>query len=63
MIDVHETELGDKYVKYTVAKVYDEEGNELPTQNEKPECTIHLDWTKKISFSGTLKPASIICSA
>lgn len=45
--------------EYTVAKVYDENGNELPTQNEKPEATIHLDWTKKISFSGTLKPASI----
>ena len=45
--------------EYTYAKVYDENGNELLSQNEKPECTIHLDWTKKVSFVGKIAPSSI----
>jgi len=45
--------------EYTIATVYDENGNPLPTQNEKPDCTFHLDWTKKISFKGTLAPSSV----
>lgn len=43
----------------TCAYVYDEDGNELPTQNEKPSCTFNLDWTDKISFKGKLAPSSI----
>ena len=45
--------------EYTYAKVYDEEGRELPTQNEKPECSINLDWRKKVVFLAELKPCSI----
>ncbi|MBR1970553.1 MAG: alpha-mannosidase [Clostridia bacterium] len=45
--------------EYTYAKVYDENGNELLSQNEKPDCTIHLDWTKKVSFVGKIAPSSI----
>ena len=40
----------------TLAVVYDEEGQELLTQNEKPQCTINLDWAKKVSFVGNRKP-------
>ncbi len=45
--------------EYTFAKVYDENGNELPTQNEKPECTMSLDWRKKVVFTAELKPCSM----
>lgn len=43
----------------TIARVYDDKGNFLPTQNEKPECTFNLDWIQKISFRGKLAPSSI----
>lgn len=43
----------------TLALVYDEEGKELPTQNEKPQCTFHLDWPKKVSFVGKVAPCSV----
>lgn len=43
----------------TLAKVYDTNGKELPTQNEKANCTFNLDWTKKISFRGKIAPYSI----
>lgn len=43
----------------TLATVYDENGNELLTQNEKPECTINLDWIEKVSFVGKIAPSSI----
>lgn len=43
----------------TFAYVYDEDGNPLPTQNEKPECTFNLDWIQKISFTGKIAPSSI----
>lgn len=43
----------------TLAVVYDREGRELPTQNEKPQCTFNLDWIQKVSFTGKLAPASI----
>ncbi len=43
----------------TIATVYDEQGNRLPTQNEKPECTFNLDWVKKISFVAKIAPSSI----
>lgn len=45
--------------EYTVATVYDEAGHPLPTQNEKPDATFHLDWPKKISFHATLQPSCI----
>lgn len=43
----------------TVAEVYDENGNALPTQNEKPACTFNLDWIKKICFRARLAPSSV----
>lgn len=43
----------------TLATVYDEQGNKLLTQNEKPDCTFNLDWIEKVSFRGKLAPASI----
>lgn len=43
----------------TVAEVYDEKGNTLPTQNEKPEPTFNLDWMQKVSFRGKLAPSSL----
>ena len=45
--------------KYTIAKMYDSDGNFLPTQNEKPHCTLHLDWTKRIAFRAKLAPSSV----
>ncbi len=43
----------------TIARVYDKDGNFLPTQNEKTECTFNLDWIEHICFRGTLAPSSI----
>ena len=43
----------------TLATVYDENGNALVTQNEKPDCTFNLDWIQKISFLGKLAPSSV----
>lgn len=43
----------------TLAQVYDEKGNALPTQNEKPDSNINLDWILKVSFSATLAPYSL----
>ncbi len=43
----------------TVAKVYDEYGNTLASQNEKPEGTFHLDWIQKVVFYGKLEPSCV----
>lgn len=43
----------------TLVRVRDEEGNYLLSQNEKEECTFHLDWRKKVAFRAQLKPMSI----
>lgn len=43
----------------TLAQVYDEKGNALPTQNEKPDCTFSLDWILKVAFTATLAPYSL----
>ena len=45
--------------EYTVATVYDEKGNPLPSQNEKADATFHLDWPKKVSFHAILAPSSV----
>lgn len=45
--------------EYTIAKVYDENGNFLPAQNEKEASNLSLDWRKKICFSAELKPMAI----
>lgn len=36
--------------------VYDENGNSLPTQCEKEDCNLTLDWRKRITFKAKLKP-------
>ncbi len=43
----------------TVALVYDKDGKELPTQSEKAESSLNLDWAKKVSFKGKLAPSSV----
>lgn len=43
----------------TVIRVRDENGNYLPTQNEKESSSLNLDWRKKNSFTAELKPMSI----
>ncbi|MDY5230222.1 MAG: glycoside hydrolase family 38 C-terminal domain-containing protein, partial [Eubacteriales bacterium] len=40
----------------TIVKVKDENGNYLPSQNEKEDCTFSLDWRKKVIFRAKLKP-------
>ena len=43
----------------TLVSVYDEDGNLLLSQNEKPDCTFNLDWIEKVSFVGKIAPSSI----
>lgn len=43
----------------TLVTVYDEQGNKLFSQNEKPDCTFNLDWIEKVSFRAKIAPASI----
>lgn len=43
----------------TVISVRDEDGNYLPSQNEKESSSLNLDWRKRVAFCGTLKPMSI----
>lgn len=43
----------------TLAEVFDENGNRIPCQNEKPEATFSLDWIKKVSFTANLAPSSM----
>ena len=45
--------------EYTYAKVYDKKGKELPAQNEKPECSVNLDWRKRVVFTAELTPCSM----
>lgn len=40
---------------YSMPQVY-EEGKELPTQCEKEQSNLNLDWRKKVVFHGVLKP-------
>ena len=43
----------------TVATVYDAEGCQIPSQNEKTRCTFNLDWVKKVSFRAKLAPSCV----
>lgn len=40
-------------------KVYDEDGNLLPSQVVKEESNLNMDWRKRILFKAKLKPLSI----
>lgn len=44
---------------FTMVTVYDEDGNVLKSQLEKPLCTMSWDWRKRIVFNAKLKPMSI----
>lgn len=43
----------------TLARVRTPEGEYLPTQNIKEDCTFNLDWRKRIVFRAQLKPMSM----
>lgn len=43
----------------TIMSVYDECGMLVPSQNEKEQSSINLDWRKRIAFRARLKPMSI----
>lgn len=43
----------------TLARVRDEQGNYLPTQNEKEDSMMKADWRKRICFRAELQPMSI----
>lgn len=43
----------------TLVTVRDSNGNRLPSQNEKEECTFSLDWRKRVCFRAELEPMSI----
>lgn len=43
----------------TLARVRTPEGDYLPTQNIKEDCTFNLDWRKRIVFRAKLKPMSM----
>ena len=43
----------------TLARVRTENGEYLPTQNIKEDCTFNLDWRKRIVFRATLEPMSM----
>lgn len=45
--------------EFTVATVYDCNGNEVPTQNEDQASSLNLDWVKRVSFTATLAPSSV----
>lgn len=45
--------------EYTVARIYDQNGSFVPVQHEKPECSLSLDWRKKVVFHTTLVPMSM----
>lgn len=43
----------------TCAEVYDEKGNKVFCQNEKPDATFNLDWVKSVVFEAELEPCSM----
>lgn len=45
--------------EYTIAEVYDEDGNRLASQTISPDCSMRLDWRKHVTFTATLKPCNI----
>jgi alpha-mannosidase len=42
-----------------VPYVYDENGNQLKSQQVKEESMLNLDWRKKVVFEGSLKPLGV----
>lgn len=52
-----EQNYSDTYI--TMVEVFDEEGNKIVSQLEKPNCTMNWDWRKKIVFNAKLAPMSV----
>ena len=52
-----EPNYSDDFIKDV--KIYDEAGNEIPCQIEKPECMMNWDWRKKIVFHTEIKPMGV----
>ncbi|MBQ7994991.1 MAG: hypothetical protein IJ247_02075 [Bacilli bacterium] len=44
---------------HTILHIYDEEGNEMPSQMIKESSNLTLDWRKRVIFKANLKPLSI----
>lgn len=45
--------------EWTVATVYDENGNILASQHEKTASSLNLDWVKKVCFRAKVAPSSV----
>ncbi|MBQ4322218.1 MAG: alpha-mannosidase [Oscillospiraceae bacterium] len=45
--------------EFTMPRVYDEDGNEIPSQVEKEDSNLTLDWRKRVVFHTKLKPFSV----
>ncbi len=45
--------------EFTVAKVYDRDGNPVHSQFAKEACNLHLDWRKNIVIDAELTPSSM----
>lgn len=43
----------------TLAEVFDEQGNKIVSQNEKPEATFNLDWIERVVFEYEAEPCSM----
>ncbi len=44
---------------FTMVEVFDEDGNKIKSQLEKPNCTMNWDWRKKIVFHAKLQPMAM----
>ncbi len=44
---------------YSIARVLDEQGNVLVSQNEKESSNLPMDWSKKVVFKATLEPMTV----
>ena len=51
--------FADKDGKFSYLVIYDEDGNEVLSQNIKESSNISLDWRKRIVFKANLKPLGI----
>ena len=47
------------YGEWTIATVYDEQGNIVASQHEKTASSLNLDWVKKLCFRAKVAPSSV----
>lgn len=47
------------WTEQTAVPLITKEGEELPSQLEKEDCNLNLDWRKRVAFHGRLKPSSM----